>query len=64
MATDAVAFLQNPWNEPQSELHVMAASPLYARYITSVATAPAAIITYVNACMRLASSQNGNAGFV
>lgn len=44
-ATEVVAFLQNPSNEPQASLQVVDVSPLYARYRTSVETAPAARTT-------------------
>lgn len=46
-ATEAVAFLQKPPNDPHVALHVTSSSPLYAKYTTSVDTLPAANITYV-----------------
>jgi len=48
MDTDAVALWQKLPNEPHDSLHVTAVSPLYAKYTTSVDTAPAASIAYVN----------------
>lgn len=48
MDTDAVALWQKPRNEPHDSLHETSGSPLYAKYITSVDTAPAASIAYVN----------------
>lgn len=46
-ATEAVALWQNTPNDEQPELHVMAVSPLYAKYNTSVDTAPAPNTKYV-----------------
>ena len=50
-ATEAVALWQNPPKLSHAALHVMAWSPLYAKYITSVDTAPAPMIMYVNTCI-------------
>lgn len=57
MDTDTVALWQKPPNEPHDSLHVTALSPLYARYTTSVDTAPAASIAYVSICKQK-QSQN------
>ena len=52
MATDVVALWQNIPKESQAALHVTALSPLYAKYTTSVDTAPAARTTYVSSCIK------------
>lgn len=48
MVMEAVALLQNPLNTPHCLLHVTSLSPLYARYMISADTVPAANITYVS----------------
>lgn len=58
MAKDAVALWQKLPNDPQASLHVMAASPLYARYTTSADMAPAPNIMYVKAYMHTYNTFN------
>lgn len=53
MATEADALWQNLPKDPQASLQATEASPLYARYKTSVDTAPAASTMYVKTCVGL-----------